>query len=359
MRKLFATLLMCGGMSTALAQQPPAEKANYQLASRFSTGKLERMVFSTAVDPHWLKGSDRFWYSYETTEGKKWYIVDPVTSQKRLMFDNDKMAAELTKIVRDPFDAQHLLIDSILFIKNENSIQFQVKSSLEVEIKDSTVKQDTSSKKKVPGKKEIKTFYFEYDLATGKLSELTDYKKPKRNHRWASVSPDKKTIVFTKNNNLYFMDQANYEKAMKNEDDTTIVETRLTTDGVEYYSYGGGGGGMGNENNVDKIKNKNKRKPSGILWSPDSKNFVINRVDQRSVKELWVINSIAEPRPTLETYKYQMPGEKESAVEHLLVFDISAKTSKELDVKQFKDQNIGIWSAPVLKSSRDDDWRPS
>jgi dipeptidyl-peptidase-4 len=355
--KLTASLLSCMLVSAAIAQGQPSEKANYQLASRFSTGKLERMVFSTSVDPHWLKGSDRFWYSYETTEGKKWYIVDPVIGQKKLMFDNDKIAAELTKIVRDPFDAQHLLIDSILFIKNENSIQFQVKSSLEVEIKDSTVKQDTASKKKLPGRKEIKTFYFEYELATGKLTELTDYKKPKRNQRWASVSPDKKTIVFTKNNNLYFMDQANYEKAMKNEDDTTIVETKLTTDGVEFYSYGGGG--MANETNVEKIKNKNKRKPSSILWSSDSKHFVINRVDQRNVKELWVINSVAEPRPTLETYKYQMPGEKEAAVEHVLVFDVNAKTSKELDVKQFKDQNIGLWSAPVLKSNRDDDWRPS
>src|SRR5918993_962495 len=322
MRKLIAMLLLSVGVS-AIAQQQPAERANYQLASRFSTGKLERMIFSTSVDPHWLKGSDRFWYSYETTAGKKWYLVDPAAAQKKLLFDNDKMAAELTKIVRDPFDAQHLLIDSILFIKNENSIQFQVKSSLEIEIKDSTVKKDTSSKKKVPGRKEIKTFYFEYELATGKLTELTDYKKQNPTLRWASVSPDKKTIVFTKNYDLYFMDAANYEKAMKNEDDSTIVETRLTKDGVEFYSYGGGG--MGNENNVEKIKNKNKRKPSGILWSPDSRHFAINRVDQRKLNELWVINSIAEPRPTLETYKYQMPGEKEAAVEHLLIFDITDK----------------------------------
>jgi dipeptidyl-peptidase 4 len=357
MQKLISVLLLSIVALCTYSQAPPPEKANYQLASRFSGAKLERMVFSTSVDPHWLKNSDRFWYSYETTEGRKWYIVDPVTSQKKLLFDNDKMAAELTKIVRDPFDAQHLLIDSLLFIKNENAIQFQVKSSLEVEIRDTTTtKKDTTSKRKVPGKKEIKTFYFEYDLATGKLTELTDYKRPKRNPRWASVSPDKSMIVFSKNHNLYWMDQANYEKAMKNEEDTTIVETKLTTDGVEHFSYGGGGM---NENNVDKIKNKNKRKPVYILWSADSKHFATMRNDQRNVKELWVINSVAEPRPTLETYKYQMPGEKEASVEHLLIFDAVAKTYKELDVKQFKDQNIGMWSAPALKSQRDDDWRPA
>jgi len=357
MRKFLPVLMLSISYLAAFAQSQPLEKANYQLASRFSTGKLEKMVFSTAVDPHWLKNSDRFWYSYETTNGKKWYIVDPVLSQKKLLFDNDKIAAELTKIVRDPFDAQHLLIDSIMFIKGETAIQFQVKSSLEVEVKDSTTKKDSASKKRTPGKKEIKTFYFEYELASGKLTELADYKKPLRNPRWASVSPDKQTIIFNKNYNLYWMDRANYEKALKNEDDTTIVETKLTTDGVEYYAYGGGG--MNNENNVEKIKNKNKRKPANISWAPDSKHFAMLRVDQRSVKELWVINSIAEPRPTLETYKYQMPGEKEAPIEHLLIFDVAAKTSKELDVKQFKDQNIGLWSAPLLKSNRDDDWRPS
>ncbi len=36
------------------------------------------------------------------------------------MFDNAKLAAEITKIVKDPFDAQHLEIDSLRFVKDEN-----------------------------------------------------------------------------------------------------------------------------------------------------------------------------------------------------------------------------------------------
>ena len=127
--------------------QQTTTKANYQLASRFSPKRLEKMVFSTSVDPHWLKLSDRFWYEYETPNGKNWYIVDPVKGEKKVMFDNAKLAAEITKIVRDPFDAQHLTIDSLRFVKDENWIQFEVKSTLEIEIKDTTTKKDTSSKK--------------------------------------------------------------------------------------------------------------------------------------------------------------------------------------------------------------------
>ncbi len=314
------------------------------------------MVFSTSVDPHWLKLSDRFWYEYETPSGKKWYIVDPVKGEKKLMFDNAKLAAELTKIVRDPFDEQHLTIDSLRFIKDENWIQFEVKSTLEIEVKDTTAKKDTASKKPAtPPKKEKKTFYFEYNLNTGVLVELSDFKKPKRNPRWASISPDGQTIVFAKKYNLYWMDKANYEKALLNEEDSTIVEHQLTKDGVEFFEYGN----SQNETNIDKEKNKNKRKPAQILWSPDSKHFVKNRTDMRKVKDLWVINSVADPRPTLETYKYHMPGEKEAPLEYVHLFNMVSKSSKELEIRQFKDQDLSIWPANNKVNTRDDDWRPS
>jgi dipeptidyl-peptidase 4 len=350
MYRIFWLLAICGFTSVSAQQFP---KANYQLASRFSPKKLEKLVFSTSVDPHWLKQSDRFWYTYETPNGKNWYIVDPVKGEKRLMFDNEKLAAQLTAIVKDPLDAQHLNIDSLRFIKDENWIQFEVKSTEEIEKKDSTAKKVT------PPAKERKVYYFEYNLNTGQLVTLSELKKPKRNPRWASVSPDGQTILFARNFNLYFMDRANYEKALQNEDDSTIKETAVTKDGMEFFSYGNEGFlSGGGENNVDKDKNKAKRKPVFAFWSPDSKHFTIVRNDARKVKDLWVINSVADPRPTIETYKYWMPGEKEAPISYVLLFNNENKTYKELDIKQYKDQDISIWSRPQKQNTRDDDWRP-
>ncbi|MBS1665454.1 MAG: DPP IV N-terminal domain-containing protein [Bacteroidetes bacterium] len=354
------------------AQQPPVTTANYQAAARFSPKKLEKMIFSIQVDPHWLKKSSRFWYMYETTEGKQWYVVDPVKGEKRPMFDRDKLAAAISRIVKDPFEAKHLGLDSLKFIKDENWIQFEVKSSIDVEKKDSAAatsdvtttggrggRRGGAAAPPAPAGKEKKVFYFEYNLLDGTLNELVDFKKPKRKPNWANVSPDSSTIVFGRRFNLYWMDRANYEKALKNEDDSTIVEHALTTDGVEYYSYHGNGGlGGGGETNVDKEKNKDKRKPAQLFWSPDSKHFAMTRADQRKVKELWVINSLAEPRPTLETYKYTMPGEKEAPIEHLLVFDVAAHTHQQIAIGQFKDQDVAIWSAPPQERRRDDDFRP-
>jgi dipeptidyl aminopeptidase/acylaminoacyl peptidase len=353
-KSLYALLLLV--CLSATAQQTLVTKANYQLAAKFSPNKLNKMVFSTAVDPHWLKKSDRFWYMYETTEGKKWYIVDPAKGEKKQLFDNAILAAQISRIVKDPFDAQHLGLDSMRFTKDENSIQFEVKSTQEIEKKDTTTKREKGTPPAPV--KEKKVFYFEYNLNSSVLTELPDFKKPKRKPQWASISPDSNLVVFGKNYNLYMMDKANYEKALKNEDDSTIIEIKLTTDGIENYSYHSEGAlGGGGETNIDKEKNKNKRKSAFVTWSPDSKHFALVRADNRKVQDLWVINSIADPRPTLETYKYWMPGEKDSPTDDLLLFNTVDKTHTELNVDLFKDQDVAVWSAPSLATSRDDDYR--
>ena len=356
MRKFLQTLLLLIPFF-AMSQQ----KANYTLAARFSPKKLEKMIFSLAVDPHWLKQSNKFWYTYETSEGKQWNIVDPVKNEKKSMFNRDKLAAELTRIIKDPFDGQHLPVDSIKFIKDENWIRFEVKSSIEIN-KEVEVKKNKEEdiKKDTKPEKVKKIFYFEYNLLTEELNELVGFKKPKRKPNWANISPDEKTIVFGRNYNLFYMDKANYEKALKNEDDSTIVEHAISKDGEQNFSwhsesaYGGGG-----ETNVDVEKNKNKRKAVYAMWSEDSKHIAITKVDNRKVKELWVINSIADPRPTLETYKYWMPGEKEAPIDHLMIVDMTAYTYKEINVSLFKDQDVAVWNKTNNVNTRDDEHKPS
>ncbi|WEK35308.1 MAG: DPP IV N-terminal domain-containing protein [Candidatus Pseudobacter hemicellulosilyticus] len=338
-----------------LAQQPsvPAARGNYPLAARFAPKKIEKLVFSTSVQPHWLKKSDRFWYVYETSEGKKWWIVDPAKKSRQALFNNAKMAADITLLVKDPFDAQHLPIEEIRFTEDENSFRFEVKSTEEVLKKDTSTKKDSTAKAKAP-EKENRIFYFEYNLLTGKLLELKDQEKRKPRPGWAAISPDKRHVLFSRNHNLYWMDSANYRKALLNEDDSTIVEHQLTTDGVEDFAYGDNY----NETNVEQEKNKKKRKPCYPYWSPDSRHFALIRTDERKVKDLWVIHYTEDPRPALETYKYQMPGEAEAPVDELVVFNFEAKTQKVIPVQQFKDQELNVWRTPGLQKNRDDDYNP-
>ena len=350
MQRTTLFLLLINLFLFSAAQSDKEIKANYLLASKFSPTKLDKMVFSTSVDPHWLKRSNRFWYSYQTTEGRNWYIVDPVKPEKKFLFDKDKLAALLTSIIKDPIDGQHLELDSLQFIGDETMIRFQVKSSIDVIIK------DTTAKKEAPPKKEKKVFYFEYNLNTGAITNLTEFKRPLRKALWASVAPDSSIVLFGRNYNLYWMDFENYKKAQVNDKDSTIVEHAITTDGVKDYSYHLNTSG---ETNVDAEKNKKDRKAVGVLWSPDSKYFVMNRTDERKVKDLWVINSIADPRPTLETYKYWMPGEKEAPIEEVLLFDVATKKPRKLAISLFKDQSVDLFRKPSLRKNRDDDFSPN
>ena len=89
--------------------------ANYQLASRFAPYKLNRLIYSTTTNPHWIKGSDRFWYEWETSEGKSFYLVDPAQGTKTLIFDNDRIAAELTRLTK-AVSYTHLTLPTILLV---------------------------------------------------------------------------------------------------------------------------------------------------------------------------------------------------------------------------------------------------
>ena len=302
---------------SAAAQQEP----NYELAARFSQKKISQMVHSTSMRPNWFEKSDRFWYSWTTSEGTKYYIVDPQTATKTEVFDMEKLAMELTTITRDPVDAQHIQLDR-MELKNDKVFRFDVRSTQEV--RDTTVKDNPNAMTK-------KVFHFEYDIASKKLTEY----KPEENKYpfWANMSPDGSKGVYAKNNNIYWMDAENLAKAAKDEKDSTIVEHKLTKDGIRDYGYGYGS----YEGNTDSDTTR-RSGLSMLAWSPDSRHFATIKYDMREIKDLWVINNLGNPRPTLETYKYQMPGEP-GPKEELIVFNIEDGTSKHIKAIAFKDQS--------------------
>lgn len=138
------------------SQSQSTPTPNYRLAERFSPDNLEKMVFSTAVNPHWLKYSDQFWYTYETSAGKRWYLVDPVRATKKDLFDVVKIAADMSRLTGDPFDAKHLDIQKLKFIRRETALSWEVTSKLvevEEEEDDMEKKSDSEDKKNAKKKK--------------------------------------------------------------------------------------------------------------------------------------------------------------------------------------------------------------
>jgi dipeptidyl-peptidase-4 len=354
---LFATTLL-------LAQKTP--KPNYRQAAKYSPTNLAKMVHSTTVSPHWLKKGNRFWYDYKTSEGSNYYLVDADKKSKKELFDNVKMAKWITEITKDPYDAKHLPRFDFKFNEAEDAIRFYVTSTEEVDVavdekedEEDNVEKDSISKKdkkKEKPKKEKKVYHLEYKLGSNGLKILDTKKEEKRPWRsWANVAPDSTIILYSKNYNLFWMDKMNFKKFIKDEKDSTVVENQWTKDGEENYGYGGGSGG----DNMDKEKNKDKRKGVWGTWSHDSKKFVFEKSDSRHIQDLWVINSTEKKRPTLETYKYHMPGEQEYYKSELLIFDIPTKTHINVALDTVRQQSISVFRAPRKQSNRDDDFQPS
>src|SRR5580765_3927207 len=202
-------------------------KANYDLAARWTSTKVGKYVFSTSVTPHWLEFSDRFWYDYETPAGRKWWVVDPIKKAKTPLFDNAKMAAQLTRILRTPYDAQHLPITTVRLIENDAKIRFSVTLPRDAKVETATGEEITGMTQtqdqgrgggtgagRAGGGRGVQqqqggraggqgaappvgnqTWWLEYDFATQTVV-LNDKYKPEdaAGPNWATISPDKKYV---------------------------------------------------------------------------------------------------------------------------------------------------------------------
>lgn len=168
MKKLLLTLLIGGGAlvhtSYAVGQERLPE---YLQAEKFTKEKLKTMLFSTMVDPHWSSDGKIFWYEYKTSEGTFWYVVNPSARSKELLFDRDELAAQLSEVVRDPFEARQLPLRNLKLKDDGRTFTFEVVSSREV-------KPEKDRKEK---KEKNEVFYFAYDFPSRKLTHLDDGKK--------------------------------------------------------------------------------------------------------------------------------------------------------------------------------------
>ena len=287
MNKLIVFLLVCGFTELAFGQ-----KADFKKAEKFRRAASE--VGSLSVQPHFLKDKDQFWFSYRTSDGTQWYWVDPAKKIKRLLFDNEYMAQELTKITTKPYSRKSLPLRDLEFKKDGKTLKFVVDE-----------------------------FNYEYNIDSRLLAQKDSVKVKKRENHWGIYSPDSTYILFAKKHNLYLMKAG----------DKDSVEIQITHDGEPFHSY------ASNERDTSS-----KRTWASARWFKDSKRFYTVKSDNRKVKDLWVINILAE-RPKLEEYRYSMPGDKEVAQRELFVFDVDSLKQVKIATEKWPDQSLSVLHA--------------
>jgi dipeptidyl aminopeptidase/acylaminoacyl peptidase len=276
----------------------PAQKANFKAAEKFRADNLTPKIGDLAVAPNWIEESDIFWYSFKTSAGKNYYYVNAALRSRQPMFDCRYMAAELRKLTHHPYNELDLPL---------TDIKFEKKSSTKFTFMVDTIK-------------------FLYDISSQKLIIKDTIGKEKIKPSWPNYSPDSTLIAYAKNHNLYLMKTK----------DKDSIEIQLTTDGERYYSFAA--------NSEDTTKNKKVR--ARVSWFKNSKKLYIERDDERKVKDLFVIDVLAQPRPKLETYRYAMPGEQFVPQTELIIFDVATRARTNVDLKKWKDQTINVfWSS--------------
>jgi dipeptidyl aminopeptidase/acylaminoacyl peptidase len=376
----------------------PVTTPNYALEARFLPAAVSQLVFDLSITPHWFTLSDKFWYSFRTTDGTRYYIVDPLKKSKSPLWDNVKIAAALSTLTNFPYDAQHLPVKRLRLADKDTHMRFEVEirkdgvvpnepekksqddgsqQGNESEVKQNEGKQTDEKQKeekqsdqqgqrasRTAGQspetpEEPRILSFEYDIATAKLTRLDNVEPFRKKPMWAAVSPDEKTVVFARGQNLYMMDSANYVKALKKAGDTTVVETQLTTDGVEKFGYARRilpeqEEELKKEDKGDTNKAGMRAPAITIHWSQDSKKFAVSRDDFRKIADFWVIHSLTNPRPILETYPYPLPGEDAMPGSQLEILDMATKQLVIVQAKNFANQQLRIADAPQLERDREE-----
>lgn len=118
-------------------------------------------------------------------------------------------------------------------------------------------------------------------------------------------SPDGTRAAFVRNFNLWVREVA------------TGRERQMTTDGIKDFSYATNNAGW-------------TRSDTPILvWSPDSKKIATFQHDARSVGDMYLVNTTTG-HPTLEAWKYPLPGDDNIFMIERVVIDVDAARATRL-----------------------------
>ncbi len=334
---LLAPIAPAAAQRVAQADAPTqtiyVNRANWALADRFSTENMRNLTGSTSVNPRWLGETDSLWYNWRDTKGTTFYLVVPAQKLKKPLFDHLKMAAELSRLHRKPYEPNRLPFTTLNFTKDHKKFRFIVDSSrYEWSMLDQSLTQ-------IPKLSRDSVARDEEGASTVAASAPPEFRA------W---SPDSTAFAFARDHNLYLFEKSTGDTIQLTKDgekkysfgfrDTTAV-TEDSTEGQ-----GGGRGGRGGANSKDP------RVRANVNWSLDSKFFTVSRSDSRLVKELYLVNNLANPRPTLTSYPYDMPGESEVAKLEVFLYQRGAKELKRAPVEKWRDQRVTDIDWPVKDS---------
>ena len=285
--------LLCVLCSLNLSAQ--VTKADYQRADTVANNN--KLVYSPAVRATWIGDSHEFWYLNHERGGDIYYLVDSKTGKKRTAFDQQKLAALLTKESRKETSANALSLMEVNFLEDKSGISFVYNNT----------RWEYGFKKNV-----LKN--------VGPREEQASRYWGQRNRRSNEpvVSPDKQVEAFIKNNNVYIRPVGGKD------------EIALTLDGNEdlYYS-------------------------SAIQWSPDSRKLATVQIRDVKVRRIPLIESSpsSQLQPILQWRDYAKPGDV-LPISLPVLFDVANKKQIKIEDTSLYENQFSFYISGWREDSR-------
>jgi dipeptidyl-peptidase-4 len=254
--------------TSVLSAQPESSSdsmlARYQRAAEIQGANAHRWILNENLVPHWIPGTDRFWYRRELAEGHRFTRVDATTGAKADAFNHAHLAQALGEMTGKPFDPNALPLYN-LTIDADGVVRFTTAGGA-----------------------------WRFDRAEA----LSEDAAPRRNY---ALSPDGKQGVFSRDSNLWV------------EDMKTGAQTPLTFDGKTYYAYGTAPAARGSSSPAPYV-----------VWSPDSTRILTAQTDDRKVLDLSLIDFAPEDgvRPTVFHTRAALPGDPNITTFRLVIIDV-------------------------------------
>lgn len=245
---------------------PSVTREDYDRAERLLPPATFPLAYGTSVEPEWLPDG-RFWYRNRIPEGYEFILVDPEAGTRIRAFDHAELAVALGAV---------------------SNVTYQ---PFELPITNVEPSEDATVRVTVGGQ------VYSCDLDVPRCVGAGP--APPRDFSNAVVSPDGSKVVFIRDYDLWMQRFA------------TGQETRLTTDGQEFFGYA--------TNNAGWIRSE---RPV-LAWSPDSRRIATFQHDQRGVGEMYVV-STEVGHPTLDAWRYPLPEDSVIFRIDRVVIDVEA-----------------------------------
>ncbi|MER3375114.1 MAG: DPP IV N-terminal domain-containing protein [Allomuricauda sp.] len=216
-------------------------------------------VFNSPSSFHWLD-TDLLWYVNNSSEGKKYLLVNPEEKTQKECFDHNALASLLSEEFDSDVDPTDIDISKLAFNDDLSELTF------------------------IHGDAKV---LFNLKANTLEVIDPEGGKRDSNRRYWGSrfdektnppvISPDSTMMAFIKNDNLYI------------KDNSTEDETRLSYDGAPGFFYS-----------------------TYIKWSPDGKKIMAYKVRPGDDRKIYFVESSPEDQfqPKLQSRDYLKPGDE-------------------------------------------------